>query len=352
MNNQVLRQFVPLNELTSDNLQSLAQKTRIEILAKGKALFKRGDNDNFSYYLLSGELLLLGEGNDRKSILGGTAPTRFPLEHHRPRRYTAIAESDCHFFRVDNDMLDILLTWDQNAGMMVADLDAEEGAANEGDESDWMTMMLRSEIFHRIPPSNIQAVFMRMEPLPVGKGEVIIRQGADGDYYYFIQKGRCVVTHTTKSGKEIKLAELEAGTGFGEEALISDNKRNANVTMLSDGVLMRMAKQDFVELLKAPVLQTVDYAEARKMAAEGAVWLDVRLESEHKNVAIPGSSNIPLYLLRLKSSTLDHDRKYIVYCDTGRRSASAAYLLSERGYDAYVLEGGLRSLQKEETPAA
>lgn len=352
MNNQVLRQFVPLNELTSDNLQSLAQKTPIETLSKGKALFKRGDSDNFSFYLLSGELLLLGEGSDKKSIRGGTAPTRFPLEHHRPRRYTAIAESDCHFFRVDNDMLDILLTWDQNAGMMVADLEAEEGGGDD-DDSDWMTMMLRSEIFHRIPPSNIQAVFMRMEPLPVVKGEVIIRQGADGDYYYFIQKGRCIVTHTTKSGKEIKLAELEAGTGFGEEALISDNRRNANVTMQTDGVLMRMAKKDFVELLKAPVLKSVDYATAKKMVEDdGAMWLDVRLESEHKNMSIPGSINIPLYLLRIKTKELVFDLKYIVYCDTGRRSSSAAYLLSERGYDAYFLEGGLRSLQKEEAPAA
>ncbi len=350
MNNQVLRQFVPLNDLTSDNLQSLAQKTAIETLAKGKALFKKGDSDNFSYYLLSGELLLLGEGGEKKKIRGGTSPTRFPLEHHRPRRYTAIADNDCHYFRVDNDMLDILLTWDQNAGMMVSDLDENENGAEEEEAGDWMTMMLRSEIFHRIPPSNIQAVFMRMETLPVTKGQLVIKQGDEGDYYYFIEKGHCVVTHTTKSGKDIKLAELEAGTGFGEEALISDNKRNANVTMLSDGKLMRMAKKDFVELLKAPVLQNVSYDKAREMVADGARWLDVRLESEHKNMAIPGSMNIPLYLLRIKSRELDHNTKYIVYCDTGRRSSSAAYLLSERGIDAYFLEGGLRALKKEESP--
>lgn len=351
VNNQVLRQFVPLNELTADNLQDLAQKTRIETLGKGKALFKRGDSDNFSFYLLSGELLLLGEGNDKKTIRGGTSPTRFPLEHHRPRRYTAIAESDCHFFRVDNDMLDILLTWDQNAGMMVSDIDESENSpSNDEESSDWMTMMLRSEIFHRIPPSNIQSVFMRMESQQVRQGEVVIKQGDEGDYYYFIQSGRCLVTHTAKSGKQIRLAELEAGTGFGEEALVSENKRNANVTMLTDGVLMRMAKKDFVELLKAPVLQTVDYATGKQMVAEGAMWLDVRLESEHKNMAIPDSINIPLYLLRIKTRELTKDLRYIVYCDTGRRSSSAAYLLNERGFDAYYLEGGLRSLKRDEAP--
>jgi CRP-like cAMP-binding protein len=350
VNNQVLRQFVPLNELTQDNLQDLAQKTRIETLAKGKALFKRGDNDNFSFYLLSGELLLLGEDGEKKTIRGGTSPTRFPLEHHKPRRYTAIAEAECNYFRVDNDMLDILLTWDQNAGMMVSDLEENGGDTMEDEGCDWMTMMLRSEIFQRIPPSNIQAVFMRMEQMQVKKGQTIIKQGDEGDYYYFIEKGRCVVTHGTKSGKTIKLAELEAGTGFGEEALISDNKRNASVTMLSDGVLMRMAKEHFVELLKAPVLKTVDYATGKQMVDDGAMWLDVRLESEHKNVAIPDSINIPLYLLRLKTKELVSDMKYIIYCDTGRRSSSAAYLLNERGFDACYLEGGLRSLRKEEAP--
>ena len=208
MNTQVLRQFVPLSELTSENLQELANKTPIETLEQGKALFKKGDSDNSSFYLLSGELLLLGD-NESKRIRGGTAPTRFPLEHHRPRRYTAIAESEIHFFRVDNDELDILLTWDQNAGLMVSDLDEKGESANEEEGSaDWMTMMLRSEIFHLIPPSNIQAVFMSMEAVPYSKGDVVIQQGNEGDYYYFIQKGRCAVTHATKSGKEIKLAEL------------------------------------------------------------------------------------------------------------------------------------------------
>ena len=30
-----------------------------------------------------------------------------------------------------------------------------------------------------------------------------------------------------------------------------------------------------------------------------------------------------------------------MYCDTGRRSSAAAYILVERGFDAYVLTGGM-----------
>jgi rhodanese-related sulfurtransferase len=53
------------------------------------------------------------------------------------------------------------------------------------------------------------------------------------------------------------------------------------------------------------------------------------------------SINVPLYILRLKMGSLDPAKKYVVYCDNGQRSASAAFLLNERGFDVYLLEGGL-----------
>jgi len=80
---------------------------------------------------------------------------------------------------------------------------------------------------------------------------------------------------------------------------------------------------------------------ARKIVSQGGRWLDVRLPSEHQNLAIDGALNVPLYLIRLKLSTFDRNKPYVVYCDTGRRSSAAAYILVERGFDAYVLQGGM-----------
>ncbi|PKM45253.1 MAG: hypothetical protein CVV05_07770 [Gammaproteobacteria bacterium HGW-Gammaproteobacteria-1] len=340
---QYLRNYVPLSELTQDNLQELARSTYVEQLPAGRTLFKKGDADNRSYYILGGEIELDGGDAPPKIIAGATPASRFPLDHHRPRQATAKARTPVFYFQVDNNHLDLLLTWGQNAGYMVAEIDNVEETADDGD---WMTHMLRSSIFHRIPASNIQAVFMKMEPKPVRAGDVVIRQGDEGDYYYYIKQGRVAVTRLTKTGQTIKLAELEAGSSFGEEALISDSKRNANVTMLTNGVLMRLAKADFASLLKEPVLQSVSYDEAQKLVASGKCqWLDVRLESEYKNASLPGSINIPLFMLRLKASTLDQDKKYIVYCDTGRRSSSAVFLLTERGFDAYVLKDGLMAIK-------
>ncbi len=106
---------------------------------------------------------------------------------------------------------------------------------------------------------------------------------------------------------------------------------------------MRLNKQDFRELMNEPLLQWVTYEGAREIVAKGGKWLDVRLPSEHQNLSIEDSLNIPLYFIRLKLSALDKSVPYVVYCDTGRRSSAAAYIMVERGFDAFVLKGGLTS---------
>jgi rhodanese-related sulfurtransferase len=93
--------------------------------------------------------------------------------------------------------------------------------------------------------------------------------------------------------------------------------------------------------MNEPLLHWVDYAKAQEIIARGGRWLDVRLPSEHQNLRIEDSINIPLYFIRLKLSSLDRSIPYVVYCDTGRRSSAGAYILVERGFDAYVLRGGM-----------
>jgi CRP-like cAMP-binding protein len=227
----------------------------------------------------------------------------------------------------------------------VADLQAQFQDA-PGD--DWMTTLLQSRAMQRIPPANIQAIFMRMERVPYRAGDVVISQGAEGDYFYAIVTGKCVVTRETPLNKEgIRLAELGVGDTFGEEALISETKRNATVTMLTDGVLMRLSKADFRELLNEPLVRWVTPEQAESLVAnKRAVWLDVRLPSEFQNLAVETAINVPLYFIRLKLSTLDQSRPVVVYCDTGRRSSAAAFILVEKGFNAYVLKGGIGALER------
>jgi CRP-like cAMP-binding protein len=332
-----LRALSPLDSLKKDNLFALAKKTKIREAPPGEALFREGDSEKRTVYVLSGTVELREKDRTVAKIVGGSDDARNPLSPKLPRRESAMAVGPVEYVSIDSDLLDVMLTWDQTGSYEVSELRGESGS-----NDDWMTTLLQTKAFHKIPPANIQAIFMRLQQVNCKAGDVVIKQGEEGDYFYVITRGRCVVTRETPLNKEgIRLAELEVGDTFGEEALISEGKRNATVSMETDGSLMRLGKDDFRTLLNEPMLDWVDSAAADKIIAEGGQWLDVRLPSEFEAYHNDNAINVPLYFIRLKLKTLDPAVKYVVCCDTGRRSSAAAFILSERGFQTYVLKGGL-----------
>ena len=344
---QVLKTFAPLDGLKRENIAALAKKVSIRTMSAGRFLFKEGDTDKRTFYLVTGNVELRADDKLIGTIRGGTPEARAALAPGLPRKFTARAAVDLEYIMIDSDLLDVLLTWDQTGQYEVAELRGD-GLDVTGD---WMTTLLQTKAFHRIPPANIQAIFMRMQRINYRERDVVIKQGTEGDYFYVVVAGKCVVTRETPLNKEgIKLAELGPGDSFGEEALIAEAKRNATVTMSTDGTLMRLGKNDFQTLLNEPLLQWVDQDRAKEIVAGGGKWLDVRLPSEFQNFRIDGAVNIPLYFIRLKLNALDKNTQYVVCCDTGRRSSAAAYILSERGFEAYVLKGGLAATEAARSP--
>jgi CRP-like cAMP-binding protein len=333
----LLKQFSPLDGLKAENLHALAKKTALRDLPSGRQLFKEGDTEKRTFFLVAGTIEIFDKDGVLATLRGGTPQARNPVAPTIPRRFGARAVDDARFIAIDSDLLDVMLTWDQTGSYEVREL-----AGHESTSDDWMTTLLQTKAFHRVPPANIQAIFMRMQRINSRAGDVVIKQGDEGDYFYAIVSGRCAVTRETPLNKEgIKLAELGMGDTFGEEALISEAKRNATVTMLTDGTLMRLGKQDFTTLLNEPMLQWVEFEQAKELVGKGGKWLDVRLPSEYQNVHLDDAINIPLYFIRLKLNALDKAVSYVLCCDTGRRSSAGAYILSERGFDCYVLKGGL-----------
>jgi len=336
---QELRQFTPLDGLKRENIAALAKKTEVRDLPSGEALFKAGDSEKRTFYLISGSVTLTDGDGGSRTVRASTELARGPLAPMLPRRFTATADEDSEYVALDTDLLDVMLTWDQTGDYEVSELTLSQQQSNP---DDWMTTLLQTKAFHRIPPQNIQAIFMRMQQVRCKAGDVIIKQGEEGDFFYCIIDGRCSVTRETPLNNEgIKLAELEVGDTFGEEALISENRRNATVTMLTDGILMRLGKEDFNTLMNEPMLDWVDHETAEQIVSGGGHWLDVRLPSEFETFHEPDAINIPLYFIRLKVNTLDKDKTYVLCCDTGRRSSAGAFILNERGFTTRVLKGGL-----------
>ena len=241
-----LATFAPFSRLKRNTLHELLKRITSRNATHGQTLFKAGDTEKRTVYVLSGTVELKKGGEVVAAIVGGTDAARDPISPKLPRQHTAVAAGVVEFMFIDSAIMDDILTWGQTGCYEVGELRGEEGKEN----GDWMTSLLQTEAFQKIPPANIQKIFMRMQQVNYNAGDTVIQQGDDGDHFYVIARGRCVVTQKkARKKKETELAELSVGDIFGEEALISGKKRNATVAMLTDGSLMCLGNDDFQALL-------------------------------------------------------------------------------------------------------
>ncbi len=347
LDDALLSTLVPLGELPAEARAEMLKEARVVELAPGEFAFSEGDTDGDLVFLLAGRVQLFAGRALADSVQAGTDAARHAMSPATPREHSARARGATTLLRIDRAVLDTCLTWAQSAALASATEESAQGAA------DWIARLSSSPLFARIPPENIHKIATLLEPVRLREGDRVIDQGAPGDYYYVIQEGRCLVSRTVADGqREVPLAMLSVGDGFGEEALISGATRNASVTMASDGVLRRLTSESFGELIKKPLLRQVDRAQAKAMATDGARLLDVRLPQEYRRNAVKGAISLPLTVLRREMKALARDCRYVVYCDSGRRSAVAAFLLAQAGYDAYHLAGGILPDQAHATPPA
>ncbi len=333
----LLKGLNPLGDLSQDKLEELAAKSSIQEFPAGRTLFRQGERDKRVIYLLSGTITLhtAGQPKPRQLRARGNTPLPDAIETDIPRPSTAKTKTTCRLLFIDRDLLEIL-TQDENSGL----IEVEELSGD--DESAWMVRFLQSRAFLKLPTENIQTLLMNLEEVPFSKGDTVIRQGESNDYYYIVHSGRCAVSRRPAPKLDaIQLAILTVGDGFGEEALITGGKRNASVTMLEDGMLMRLEKDKFLELLAEPLITRIDKATTEDKIASGALLIDVRRNDQFMANRVEGSVNIPLSMLRLKLEGLNPEREYVLICNDGSESAAAAFLLAQQGLDCYVLEGGL-----------
>ena len=337
-----LAKFYPLDKLLPENLEQLAREAESVDVAKGTVLFKAGDTDEQTIFVRAGRVRGDYPDGKQKEIDASTLQGRYALGDLQPRRFTATVTSrSAILVKLDRRYMEKVQTWDQ--------LSRNENFRHvdpSPDANRWVFRLLQSRALHKLPTGNIERMFQRFEEIAVKSGDVVIREGEEADYFYAIKDGTASVSKSLETGNAI-VAYLVRGDTFGEDALLANTVRNATVTMIKDGRLMRLAKKSFDEVLKPPVVEWLTPGMASIMARQGAVVLDVRMPDEHAERAIKGSINTPLYTLRENMTEYDKAKKYIVYCNTGERSAAAAFILSKLGFQVFALHGGLSGMIRQ-----
>ncbi|SMF95080.1 Cyclic nucleotide-binding domain-containing protein [Methylomagnum ishizawai] len=339
---QELRRLIPLNTLSAPRFEQLCAELKIEDGPKGTLLFRQGDPTHEFVYVLSGTISLQAGGVEMDAVTGGSETGRFALAHQNPRKVSAVAKDRVRYVRVATDQVN---QRDEGPAPLPGYTVSHSPDTSGGD---WISALLRSPIFRRLPPSNLQALLRAVEEIPYKKGEFVCKQDDPGDYFYIIKQGQCALTRKpSQLAKDIKLATLKDYDTFGEDALISEKPRTVTVTMATNGVLLRLDKANFMKLVGQPVIGYVDSAEARAMMKQDGQWLDLRLPDIYQQGHPRGAINTPFFSLRMMLPSLERHRKYVLVCEDGKVSAAGSYLLLRHGFEAYALRGGIDTLPPE-----
>ncbi len=107
-----------------------------------------------------------------------------------------------------------------------------------------LEFLLQTRLFGAIPEEARCPVLNLMTPREVAPGERFIRQGDEGDNFYVIQDGSCIVS-VEKDGILHPISRLKAGEIVGEMALFTGEPRSAHVDAETNLTLWSLTRAQF-----------------------------------------------------------------------------------------------------------
>ncbi len=277
----ILKKYYPLNTFQDEELNLIIRETRVENLEKRNIIFHQGSDDADVIYLISGSVKLKSDEDVYFVLDDESDHAIYPIANIKPRKFSAIVESEtAAIAKIPTSHIASFLSKDQKDEFLSGNFYAMHGVTGVLD-SDWIMAMKKTPLFQKLDEEYISQLFQVMEEKHYKSGDQVVKQGEQGRHFYLIKEGRCQVSRDDDAGETL-LAELEPTDSFGEEALITHTRRNATVTMLQDGILMRISNEDFQRFMFQSVVHWVRLGEAVQLIKHGAVAIDVRKDSSNK----------------------------------------------------------------------
>ncbi|MEH6548489.1 MAG: cyclic nucleotide-binding domain-containing protein [Pseudomonadales bacterium] len=322
LDTQSLQGFSLFEGFTEQTLQNLLSKARLVYLPAGDVIKRCRKNTYSLHFLFNGKLAV--ESNFQKTTLlnhTGTSSNR-PIEDTMGANSDIRAMSACAILSVD-----------------LRDIRLAQKAACEAVPY-WKSEFLASPLARHLGEWNTCNLLDAMDVITVSAGEILVRRGDYGDAMFLIERGQAIVNTQFGSSGRGRSIELSPGRYFGEEALVTNSPRNAEVIMATDGVLRKMDKQQFDVCIKDSVILKADSTALQHLLEqpdENSVILDVRQANEFTRKHRKYSTNLPVQLLRDAIDELDLSKQYFVTPEGGSQSELATFLLRQAGFDAVLL---------------
>ncbi len=327
----------PYTKLNDSVREQLGDGVRLVALRRGEMFVTQASGLRIN--LLSGKARLEPAGIDLE-----LANTRDRTVLTQPGESRLLALEDAEVLLADTTFLDTLASWAELAAY---------ARQSGGDELLKRLLAVKNTVaFKRLPLEHVLQALQLMVEKEVKAGEVVVTQGERGNAFYLIRTGRAEIWKAGIYDEEQKVVDtIGPGDSFGDEALVTGGTRNATVKMIEDGELLVLGDQDFRNLMSRPLIEEVPPNSVQRMLQGEWRAVDVRYTEEFEDGHIPGAIHLPLSDLRRRAGEmLDIGGKYITVCLSGKRSAVAAFLLKQRGFEVVAMKDGMSSWEGDVEP--
>ena len=326
----ILANLSPLNTMDIDHFNEVASRAKIKQFKKGEYLFREGHSDRHTFYVIKGRIALLSQANEVKTINSDDVDALEPIAPDLPRKYTARVQATSTVVMIDTTVLDFHLGKHNSETYQVNEID-------NGSDGDWMTKILQSEAFSKLPPINLQRMLSGVTEVSYQSGDTVINEGQNTDHYFIVKSGVCCNVNALTQ-------EWRCGDAFGASGLMLGSGQPATIIMKSSGELMLLPKEDFIELCYTPLVKNIDQKEADKHIDSGACWLDLRSQSLTNSMFSNDCTSMDFSELHDKVKTLDKSKTYVVMGDSDLHAGIGSFVLMQHGMDAYCFSDGTPSL--------
>ena len=218
----------------------LARAARVRTVRSGAQVIRQGDRGDEFFVIADGRASILVRSRGEDQLVGHYTTGDFfgerALLGGGVRAATILADTPLKLLVFSRDLF-----WTELAGPIGWQARVRQALEER-------QRLQAVPLFKGLGERQLDILAVKLETRPFAPGEVLVRQGDDGDSFYVVREGQVDVTRQDGRTRR-KLASLKAGDYFGEMALLYNQPRMATVAGNDTGSVWRLGRQDFRDLI-------------------------------------------------------------------------------------------------------
>lgn len=228
-----LRKNFVFEEMEDQDMEKLVGAMAQVKVDQGKEIITQGEMGDYFYVIGRGEVSFVVDGKKVGSSKEGNSFGELALLYNCPRAASVVADSQpTTLFRVDQKVFRFMMQ-----------------SQTKKSEEEKKKLIQNVPFLSDLASEDVSRLCSVMKPVLFSTGDYIVQKGECGTSLFIMREGRVRVTDIFVGGTSYEDVFLGVGDYFGEDALISDEPRAANVVALTKGSAFSVDRESIQKVL-------------------------------------------------------------------------------------------------------